>query len=396
MSDKKKINYLVGKSAKLNISLFPFNKIIVEFLDDLSKNLNYFNKPNFTDIKALSFFCRKNNIFALKNKYLNQDSVRFGLGLLFHITPANIPTNFAYSLIFGLLTGNSNLVKVPSKEFPEIEIICKSINKLLKKKKYIKIKHMISIVRYNDYDQFTKKYSSLCDGRLIWGGDQTINNIRKYSVKAKNIDIPFSDRYSISLINLDKFSNLSNFKKRLLIQKFYNDTYDVDQNACSSPHMVLWTGNYKKKINNIFWSMLNSYVKKKYDPPLISSIDNYSKFVEDAIKAKNTKNIKKLSSSLYVASLKKLKNNTLKDKTKWGYFYECHIKNLNEIKFVTNRNLQTITYFGFSKKFLKYFFSLNNFNGIDRIVPIGQALNINLIWDGYDLSKILTREIEIR
>jgi len=247
MSDKKKINYLVGKSAKLNISLFPFNKIIVEFLDDLSKTLNYFNKPNFTDIKALSFFCRKNNIFALKNKYLNQDSVRFGLGLLFHITPANIPTNFAYSLIFGLLTGNSNLVKVPSKEFSEIEIICKSINKLLKKKKYIKIKHMISIVRYNDYDQFTKKYSSICDGRLIWGGDQTIKNIRKYSVKAKNIDIPFSDRYSISLINLDKFSNLSNFKKRLLIQKFYNDTYDVDQNACSSPHMVLWTGNYKKK-----------------------------------------------------------------------------------------------------------------------------------------------------
>ena len=38
----------------------------------------------------------------------------------------------------------------------------------------------------------------------------------------------------------------------------------------------------------------------------------------------------------------------------------------------------------------------NHFNGIDRIVPIGQALNINLIWDGYDLSKILTREIEIR
>ena len=37
-----------------------------------------------------------------------------------------------------------------------------------------------------------------------------------------------------------------------------------------------------------------------------------------------------------------------------------------------------------------------NFNGIDRIVPIGQALNINLVWDGYDLTTKLTREIEIR
>ena len=31
--------------------------------------------------------------------------------------------------------------------------------------------------------------------------------------------------------------------------------------------------------------------------------------------------------------------------------------------------------------------------GIDRVVPVGQSLNINLIWDGYDLSKSLTRII---
>jgi len=55
-----------------------------------------------------------------------------------------------------------------------------------------------------------------------------------------------------------------------------------------------------------------------------------------------------------------------------------------------------LTYFGFKKKFLKAFFEINNFNGIDRVVPFGQALNINLIWDGYDLTKILSREIEIR
>ena len=42
------------------------------------------------------------------------------------------------------------------------------------------------------------------------------------------------------------------------------------------------------------------------------------------------------------------------------------------------------------------FFETNNFKGIDRVVPFGQALNINLIWDGYDLTKILSREIEIR
>ena len=35
-------------------------------------------------------------------------------------------------------------------------------------------------------------------------------------------------------------------------------------------------------------------------------------------------------------------------------------------------------------------------DGIDRIVPIGSALDISLNWDGFDLNKSLTRVIEIK
>ena len=90
------------------------------------------------------------------------------------------------------------------------------------------------------------------------------------------------------------------------------------------------------------------------------------------------------------------KSNLFLNKTKWGFFFECDIKNLDNLRHVTNKGLQTLTYFGYDKKFLKNYFSKKNFNGIDRIVPFGQALNINLIWDGYDLTKILSREIEIK
>ena len=79
------------------------------------------------------------------------------MGLIFHITPSNIPTNFAYSLIFGLITGNSNIVKVPSKNFEQVTIICRVINKLLKKR-FRKLSKMISIVRYSNYEDFTKIY----------------------------------------------------------------------------------------------------------------------------------------------------------------------------------------------------------------------------------------------
>ena len=42
-----------------------------------------------------------------------------GRGLIFHITPTNVPTNFFYSFIFSLLSGNSNIVKLPTKDFEE-------------------------------------------------------------------------------------------------------------------------------------------------------------------------------------------------------------------------------------------------------------------------------------
>ena len=115
--------------------------------------------------------------------------------MVFHITPANIPTNFAYSLIFGLLTGNSNIIKVPSKNFKQVDIICSVIKKILKKNSSF-LKNKITIVKYKDNNMFTKEISSICNARVIWGGDQTINSLREFKIKERSIDITFADRYS--------------------------------------------------------------------------------------------------------------------------------------------------------------------------------------------------------
>ena len=63
---EEKIDYLVGKDFKNRKILEPFNKIICDFLIDLSSDLNQFNNP---DIKALAFWCRNANIMRLKNLY---------------------------------------------------------------------------------------------------------------------------------------------------------------------------------------------------------------------------------------------------------------------------------------------------------------------------------------
>jgi hypothetical protein len=42
------------------------------------------------------------------------------------------------------------------------------------------------------------------------------------------------------------------------------------------------------------------------------------------------------------------------------------------------------------------FVNKNSLKGIDRIVPIGQGLNMNVYWDGYDITQSLSRIIDLK
>ena len=64
-----------------------------------------------------------------------------------------------------------------------------------------------------------------------------------------------------------------------------------------------------------------------------------------------------------------------------------------DLKGVVNEKYQTLTYFGFSAKELADIVSKNHWLGIDRIVPVGKALDIGVIWDGYDLIGQMSRII---
>ncbi len=394
MIHENKIKFIVGKKISLKFCTSPFNKIVLKFIEDLSNDLLYSKETsNYPDIKTFAFWCRRQNILKLMKK-INYDEIRLGLGLIFHITPSNIPTNFAYSLIFGLINGNSNLVKVPSKKFKQVEIICKSINKILKK--YPLIRKMITIIKYENLDEFTKKISSICNARIIWGGNNTIRQIRKFSLNERSLDLAFADRYSICVIETKKLEKLSSRELDELVKNFYNDTYLVDQNACSSPHLILWIGNNIKKVRKKFWSNLHKVVKKKYDISSDAVIDKYSKLCGDIISQKNMRYHEKYENLINTVYLNDLNKNLHELRGKWGYFYECKINNLNQITKYINNYYQTLTYFGLDKKNLKKFILNKKPSGIDRIVPIGQALDMSFFWDGFDLNKILSRVVDIK
>ena len=100
---------------------------------------------------------------------------------------------------------------------------------------------------------------------------------------------------------------------------------------------------------------------------------------------------KVFSQSLYVIDLKKLPKNLDQLRGKWGYFYQYYTKDLKKFSKFINNKFQTLTYYGFDKKYFINLIVDNNIKGIDRVVPIGSSLNMNLMWDGYDIINILSR-----
>tara|TARA_B100000767_G_C19771275_1_gene540162 strand:+ start:3238 stop:4419 length:1182 start_codon:yes stop_codon:yes gene_type:complete len=388
------IKYLVGNTKVNNIPFKPFAQETINFLDHLSKEIKKINNiKNFPDLMSLSFWCRRNNIEKLKKTHLTSEN-RLGLGLIFHITPSNIPTNFAYSLIFGLITGNANVVKVPSKNFEQITIICKLIKKIVKKQNNF-IKDKITIVQYTKQDEYTKYISSICNGRIIWGGDKTINQIRDFKLNERAIELTFADRYSFCIMNSSKISKLSDIELYNLAIKFYNDTYLVDQNACSSPHSILWLGKTDDKSINIFWNKLYEVVKKKYDLTDSAAVDKYTDLCIYSSKLKNIKKIINKENLIYRIQLKNINEENHLLRGKWGLFFEYKISHLNKIKKIINKKYQTLTYYGVDKDKLRDFIINNNLQGIDRVVPVGQGLDIGLQWDGFDIVSTMSRKIVI-
>ncbi len=390
----KKITYLVG-NRKFNQEPFePFSLEVCKFLDIFSKRLSALKEiKEYPDLKSLSFWCRNKNILKFKNAE-NDLNFKIGLGLVFHITPSNVPTNFAYSLIFGLLSGNSNVVKVPTRKFKQIEIICKILKKLILKFSFLKGR--ITIVRYQNNDEFTSKLSYLCNARVIWGGDKTINSIRNHKIQERTVELSFADRYSFCIMNTKKIMKLNNLEIDNLVHNFYNDTYAVDQNACTSPHLIVWIGKNKKKIEDKFWKKLYELAKLKYNLQPFSSIEKFADTCKYIINKDNIKSIKNFDNLIHKIEIKRLDSDNHLMRGKWGLFFEFYSMSLNNLKNIINNKYQTLTYFGIKKEDLKELLIKNNLKGVDRIVPVGQSLNISLKWDGYNVVNSLTRTIEVR
>ncbi len=381
---------------KEKIKIFePFEEISIDFLNqfsiDLKKNKKTFKSP---ELFYLTLFCSKKNILNFKKK-MKDNYFRVGRGLVFHVCPNNVPINFIFSFIFGLLSGNTNIIKVPIKKSEEKEIILKCIRKVFSYKKFSKLKNTNFFIEYDHREKkdLTKLISLNSDARIVWGGDNTINEFKEIKTKPRCIDVNFADRYSLSIINTKKIKNLSIQKLNILARKFFYDIFTMNQMACNSPHFIFWIGTIDKKTQKYFLKKISQIAKKKFKFDDVHIMRKYNNLVDRLMNIRQINNINLYQNFLYVVDIDKTVSNIEDIRGESGTIFQVNIKKIDDISKYINKKCQTITYYGFEKEKFKLLIKNNNLLGADRIVEIGRAFNFDLIWDGVDTVKTLTRII---
>lgn len=377
----------------------PFENKIVEFIQSLSKQLMKDSKSkDYPEILALAFWMRKSNIYKLKKIFEDKNSktkLLLPKGIVFHIAPANVDSIFIYSWFISMLCGNLNIVKVSSKQSVVLQILLEHINSLLEKD-FKELKRYFRILKYDNQEFVTRYLSQKADMRVLWGGDSTIDKIRKIALKPYAVDLVFADKFSYTLIKSQKFIEENN--KEDLLNKFYNDVFFFDQNACSSPRMILWLGeeDVNQEAREIFWEEFEKILSHK-EPDINASLV-MKKFVAQYVVASKVKiaDIKNIQgnkiNSLLVKDIKELSRES---HCGGGLFYEKFISELDELGPLVERKDQTLSVFGFENEEIKDFLFKNIPKGIDRVVPIGNALDFSSNWDSIDLFESFSRKVEI-
>lgn len=398
MQQDSKLKFLVGDRDVLEAmqSLRPlpvFAGEAVSFLGRLSERLLASREAKvFSDLMTFAFWCRRANIRQMAEAY-EEAGLRLGRGVAFHIAPSNVAMNFAYSFAAALLAGNASVVRLPSRQFPQVEILCRVMRDILQED-LPGLRPYVCFVQYGHEKEINDKLSLLADTRIIWGGDRTIETIRRSPLQPRANEITFADRFSLLVIRAEAYLQAGD--KERIAQDFYNDTYLTDQNACTSPRLIVWLGEDTQEAQELFWQSQQSFLQqKRYNLSPVQAIDKLDRFCCLAA-GQEAQLVRGEDNTIVRVRVKDLSASLTEHMGHSGYFLEYEAKELAEIMpLCQDKRCQTLSYFGMEKDELASFIRSSCPRGIDRMVPMGRTMDFRLVWDGGDLIRAMSRAVMV-
>lgn len=394
----KKIEVLAGEfDWKEKGGTGVFQEEMFSFFHDLAVEIreNQETAGN-REAQAFAFWLRKQHICQCP--VWREKKKRMGMGMIFHIAPSNIPMLFAYSMAFGMMAGNGNIIRVSPKIKRQIEPFCRVLHQVMCRKKYQNISKRNIVMTYDRNESLTQEISFLCDGRVIWGGDKTIKLFEQMPMYPGSVTLTFPDRSSIALFDVSWMMAQEEEGLRQMAYGFYKDTLQMDQNACSSPKVIFWIGEETAAMEEMkkrWWNMFYQ-ISRSYDLDQWKSSEKYLQMIHEIMDANGIKSVKTYENYLYTVQLEDYPVHPEQYQGKFGCFYEYSIKEAKDVCGCLSRKIQTIVYAGVDSEKLADEIIKSGKKGGDRIVPVGMALELDFIWDGKDVVSQLSRVIDAK
>lgn len=379
----------------------PFDPHAQAFIVALSKMLREEARFRpYGEFAALAFWMRDAHIKQLHQRFAQQMGKRVWIarGVAFHIAPTNVDTIFIYSWFLSMLCGNANIIRISPNSGAQTTLLLEALTLLLDQARFAPLRERIAIIRYGHDDAITRELSLRCDVRVIWGGDATIEHIRRIAPKPTATELAFADKFSFAAINATTLLEADEATLASLIEHFYNDAYAFAQMACSSIRMIVWIGTpaHNAQAQRRFWDRFERYLEQK-TPQTLTPADMMNKLVAAcAMSIDAEAPSERRSPYLSTVALKRLGTFDATHHCGNGLFYEYQCDTLESLMPQIGKKYQTMAYFGFSPEALRALVRDCRPLGIDRIVPIGQSLDFSAVWDGFDLMRSFCREVEVR
>ncbi|MBR9791068.1 MAG: hypothetical protein GYB58_04870 [Gammaproteobacteria bacterium] len=370
--------------------------VVVRFLQALSERL--LKSPEvkpFAELIALGFWLRDSKLSQWLNmlKPDNPKAIIKPVGCVVHYTPNNVDTMFMYSWICALLAGNNNIVRLGSSESAAKSLLLNILKALFAEPEFHPIAARNMLLYFAKSSPLNAELAGLADARMLWGGDESINNIRQFVSKPRCRDISFADRYSVAVMHPgDTAQQPSALEKAA--QLLWQDTKAHHQLACSSPRVIFWLGDQTSL--TAFAGVLNAQAKHQDTAP--EHLNGQSRTNEHLITAQYLQMQGKASAPLCnervcLLPVTQIDEDMLAQHGGDGLYFVKPLASLDELGAELPARVQTLTYWGIEQDALLKLLMDPSIQGVDRCVSVGKALTFAPDWDGYRLFTALTRYV---
>jgi hypothetical protein len=311
-------------------------------------------------------------------------------GLVFHLPPQNVETVFLYSWVLAYLTGNANITRLPTTLSEDMAELLGLFQAALAERG----DDGQLFVRYSISERINRAISSASDARLVWGGDAKVATFAALPLRDGGKSIWFGDRRSLAVLNGPAISFLDAPARRMLADNLRNDIFTFDQMACSSPQRLLIVGDQARDEAAIL-ALLGDLSDSALDHGADAGTGHAMRKMVLAMARSGVGEARKVvrhSNALTTLMMESVRQT---EPVGGGYLEVSYVAKLADIYGHLRENTQTAVHFGFDVEDIKDFARGLPPFCVTRIAPVGQALDFDFIWDGYDLCAELMKLLRV-